>query len=108
MQIIKEKIQLTKQFLCHSVWFLITHISSKFQCFIRIFTVVKLENKNRNNRMNFALMNYFCNYFLVLELFSISVRGWPLTGCMSRLWLVARQRLIELTGLAIESSSSTD
>ena len=34
------------------------HISSEFQCFIRIFTVVKPENKNRNNRMNTTLQDW--------------------------------------------------
>ena len=41
----REGIKITKPFRSHSMWFLIMHILCKFQLIIRIFSVVKLENK---------------------------------------------------------------
>ena len=48
LELTKERIKVSKRFRHHSKCFRIMHFVSKFQFFILIFAVIKLENKNQN------------------------------------------------------------
>ena len=51
LQFTRERTKLPKRFRHHSMCFSMMHIVSKFQCFIHIFTMEKLENMTPTFKM---------------------------------------------------------